>query len=147
MGAMIVFWLAGHRPSAADQTRRVLIPRAISLVLLGILSVHLTLTLSRTIRQSVLESMIRKTLSEEVAKIPGARFATVTLTQQQSATVALVVVRAPQPLSPQEVRRINDTVNRATGRPVVLDVRSVITAETSPERYLYEPKLSTTDGR
>jgi uncharacterized hydrophobic protein (TIGR00271 family) len=147
MGAMIVFWLAGHRPSAADQTRRVLIPRAISLVLLGILAVHMTLTLTRTIRQSVLESMIRKTLSEEVAKIPGARFATVTLTQRQRDTVAIVVVRAPRPLSPQEVRRINDTVNRATGRPVVLDVRSVITAETSPEGYLYEPRLSATEGR
>jgi len=32
-------------------------------------------------------------------------------------------------------------VNRTTGSAVVLYVRSVITAETSREGYIYEPKL------
>lgn len=145
VGAMITFWLAGHRPAAGDQTPKVLVPRTISLVLFAVLGIHLTVTLNRTITQSALESAIRRTLSDEVAKIPGARFVTVTLTQRQDATVALVVVRTPQALSPHQVGRLNDLVNRTAGKGIVLDVRSVITAETSREGYIYEPKLLPAD--
>jgi len=145
VGAMVILWLAGHRQPAADQTNKVLVPRAISLVLLAVLGVHLTVTLKRTITQSALESAIRKTLSYEVPKVPGARFVTVTLAQRQGAMTAWVVVRTPQPLSQEQVGRLNDMVNRTTGSAVVLYVRSVITAETSKEGYIYEPKLLPTD--
>lgn len=145
IGAMIVFWLAGHRKPAADLTRKILVPRTISLVLLAVLGVHLTVTLHRTITQSVLESAIRRTLSSEVAKIPGARFVTVTLAQQRGMTIGWAVINAPQPISPEEVGRLNDMVNRTTRSAIVLYVRSVITAETSREGYIYEPKLSPVD--
>jgi uncharacterized hydrophobic protein (TIGR00271 family) len=141
VGAMLVFWLTGHRPAAADHAQRVLVPRTISFLLLAVLGVHLTLTLKRTITQSAMETTIRRTLSEEVAKIPGARFLSVTLADRQDAIVALMVVRTPQPLSPQQVGRLNDLVNHTTGKTLVLDVRSVITAETSREGYIYEPKM------
>ena len=139
VGAMIVFWLAGHQLSASGLGHRVLIPRAISFMLLAVLGVHLTVTLNRTIAQSALEGAIRKTLSCEVQKIPGTRFVTVTLARREGVTVAWLVVRTPQPLSPQQVGKLNDTVKRTTGTAVLLHVRSVITAETSPEGYIYDP--------
>jgi uncharacterized hydrophobic protein (TIGR00271 family) len=141
VGAMIIFWLAGHRQLASDQTHKAFVPRTVSLVLLAVLGVHLTATLNHTIAQSALESAIRKALSDEVAKIPGARFVTVSLAQRQGATVAWVVVRTPQPLSPEQVGQLNDMINRTTGSAIVLYVRSVITAETSREGYIYEPNL------
>jgi uncharacterized hydrophobic protein (TIGR00271 family) len=137
IGAMFVFWLAGHRPMAAPQSQRVLVPRLVSLVLLGVLGVHFTATFRRTIAQSLLENGIRKTVADGVAEIPGARMVNVTLAPQDGATTAWAVVRAPQPISPQEVGRLNDLVNRATGATVSLHVRSVITAETTREGYVY----------
>ena len=103
VGAMIIFWLAGHRHAASNLSQKVLILRAISLLLLAVLVIHLTRTLNRTIAQSALEGTIRKALSSEVAKIPGTRFLTVALAQRDGATVAWLVVRTPQPLSPEQV--------------------------------------------
>lgn len=145
VGAMIVFWLAGHRPPAADQAHKVFLPRLVSFVLLAVLGVHLTATLRRTITQSALEDAIRKTLSNEVAKIPGARFVTVTLVPQHDTTVAWVVVRTPQPLSPEQVGRLNDMINRTTGSAIGLHVRSVITVETTRQGYVYEPQWLPTE--
>jgi uncharacterized hydrophobic protein (TIGR00271 family) len=145
VGAMTVFWLVGHRPPAADQTHKVLVPRLISLVLLVILGFHLTVTLRRSVTQATLESDIRKTLSRELAKIPGARLVTVTLAPQQRKPIAWVVVRTPQPITPEQVVYLNDLVNRATESNVGLHVRSVITAETTSEGYVYEPQLSPAD--
>ena len=67
---MIVFWLAGHRPAAADLRKRVLLPRLISFLLLAVLGPHLTLTLRQTIAHSALQSAIRNTLSSELTKMP-----------------------------------------------------------------------------
>jgi uncharacterized hydrophobic protein (TIGR00271 family) len=145
VGAMIIFWLAGHRQPAANLAHKVLVPRMISLALLGVLGVHLTITLRRTITQSTFESAVRRTLSNELAKIPGVRFVTVTLDQRKGATIGWVVVRTPKPLSPEQVGSLNDIVNRTTGSSVTLYVRSVITAETSREGYIYEPELLPTE--
>jgi uncharacterized hydrophobic protein (TIGR00271 family) len=141
VGAMIIFWLAGYRQPAANLAHKVLVPRMISLVLLAVLGVHLTITLRRTITQSALASAIRRTLSYEVAKIPGARFVTVALDQRKGETIGWVVVRTPKPLSPEQVASLNDIINRTTGSSVILYVRSVITAETSREGYIFEPNL------
>jgi uncharacterized hydrophobic protein (TIGR00271 family) len=144
VGAMIIFWLGGHRQPASNVTRKVLVPRTISLALLAVLGVHMTVTLNRTIAQSALEGGIRKTLSYELANIPGTHFVTVTLAHRKGATVAWVVVRTPKPLSPEQVAHLNDMVNHATGTTVLLHVRSVITAETDPEGYIYEPVFQPT---
>jgi hypothetical protein len=139
VGAMIVFLLAGHRPPASDRAREVLLPRLISLALLSALAVYLTVTFERTIAWSVLETGVRKTLAGEVAKFPGARLAELTLGSQRGVTTAWAVVRTPEPISPEQVARLNDLVNNATGRTVNLHVRSVITAETTRSGYVYEP--------
>jgi uncharacterized hydrophobic protein (TIGR00271 family) len=140
IGAIIVFYLAGYRPHAAAQAHKVFVPRLISLGLLAVLAVHFTVMFRRTIGQSLLENGIRKTLSREVAKIPLAHLATVTFATSQGAPVAWAVVRAPQPVSPEQVARLSDLVNRATGSTVSLYVSSVITTETSRAGYIHEPK-------
>src|SRR6516164_2579158 len=114
VGAMTVFWLVGHRPPAADERHKVVVPRLISLVLFVILGFHLTVTLRRSITQATLESDIRKTLSHELARIPGARLDTVTLAPQQGKPVVWVVVRTPQPITPEQVAQLSDQVSRAT---------------------------------
>lgn len=142
LGAMIVFWLAGHRPPAADLRRRVLLPRLISFLLLAFLGAHLTMTLHRTIAHSALQSAIRNTLSSELKRMPGTRLVSVTLAPRQDETIAWVVLRTPQPVSPEQAAHLSDMVNRATGSTVGLHIRSVITAETTREGYVYEPQFS-----
>jgi uncharacterized hydrophobic protein (TIGR00271 family) len=141
-GAMIAFWLAGHRPAAADLRKKVLLPRLISFLLLVVLGAHLTLTLRQTITHSALQSAIRNTLSSELTKMPGTRLVSVTLAPQQAETIAWVVLRTPQPVSPEQAAHLNDMVNRAAGRTIGLHIRSVITAETTREGYVYAPQLS-----
>jgi uncharacterized hydrophobic protein (TIGR00271 family) len=140
IGAMVIFWLAGHRAHAAGQAHKVFLPRLISLALLAVLAVHFTMTFRRTIAQSLLENGVRKALSSEVTKIPLAHLVTVTFGTSQGATVAWVVVRTPHPVSPEQVARLNDVVNRDTGSNVRLYVSSVIAAEASREGYIYEPQ-------
>jgi uncharacterized hydrophobic protein (TIGR00271 family) len=140
IGAMIVFYLAGHRPRAAGPAHKVFVPRLISLMLLAVLAVHFARTFRRTIAQSLLEDSIRKTLSSEVAKIPLAHLVTVTFTTNQGATIAWVVVRTPEPVSPEQVAHLSDLVDRTTGSTVGLYVSSVITAETSREGYIHGPQ-------
>jgi uncharacterized hydrophobic protein (TIGR00271 family) len=145
IGAMVVFWLSGHRPRFAGQTQRVLLPRLISLGLLAALGVNFTLTFRRTVARSLLENGIRRTVSLGVEEIPDARLVAVTMASGQGAPVAWAVVRAPQPVSPEQVARLNDLVNGATGTIVALHVRSVITAETTREGYLHKPDCLPTE--
>lgn len=140
-GAMIVFLLAGYRSVASEQARKVLVPRLISVALLLVLAVHLTGTLLRTSARVILQSNIHKVLSQEIAKIPGAHLADVKLVPKQGKTNAWVVVRTPQPFTPQQVAHLNDVVNTAAGRTIGLTVRSVITAETTRYENVYEPEV------
>lgn len=140
IGAMIVFWLAGHRPRAEGQARRVLLPRLVSLALLAVLGIHFTLTFRRTVAHSVLENGVRRIVSGEVARLPGARLVNVTLGEGQGVKIAWVVVRAPRPVSPKQVARLNDLIDREAGSRISLHVRSVITEEATREGYVYEPQ-------
>ena len=140
-GAMIVFLLAGYRSVAPEQARKVLLPRLISVALLLVLAVHLSGTLVRTTERVILQSNIHKALSQEIAKIPGARLADVKLVPKQGKTNAWVVIRTPQPFTPQQVAHLNDVVNTAVGRTIGLTVRSVITAETTRYENVYEPEV------
>jgi hypothetical protein len=114
----------------------------ISLVLLVVLGFHLTNTLRRTITQASLEAEVRQALLQEIGKIPGARLATVTLGPPLDGTpVAWVVVRTPSIILPEQVAHLNDAVNRVARSTIRLHVRSVMTAETTSEGYVYEPHL------
>jgi uncharacterized hydrophobic protein (TIGR00271 family) len=141
LGAMIVFLLTGLRPAAADKAKKVLTPRLVCLALVLILVFHLNGTLRRTSAQSIMQSNIRKALAQEVAKIPGARLVDVTLVQRDGKTTAWAVARTPEPISPEQVARLNDLANNVAGHDIVLTMRSVITAETTRYGNVYEPEV------
>ena len=82
LGAMIVFLLAGHHPAAADRAKKVFAPRLVCLALVLLLAFHLNGTLRHTSARSIMESNIRKSLAQEVAKIPGARLVDVVLVHE-----------------------------------------------------------------
>jgi uncharacterized hydrophobic protein (TIGR00271 family) len=141
LGAMIVFLLTGLRPAAADKAKKVLTPRLVCLALVLILVFHLNGTLRRTSAQSIMQSNIRKALAQEVAKIPGARLVDVTLVQRDGKTTAWAVARTPEPISPEQVARLNNLANNVAGHDIVLTMRSVITAETTRYGNVYEPEV------
>ena len=141
LGAMIVFLLAGHRPAAADEAKKVLAPRLVCLALVLLLAFHLHGTLRRTSAQSIMQSNIRKALEQEVAKIPGARLVDVTLETRDGKTIAWAVARTPEPISPEQVARLNDLASNVAGRDIGLIMRSAITAETTRYGNVYEPYL------
>jgi uncharacterized hydrophobic protein (TIGR00271 family) len=141
LGAMIVFLLAGHRPVAADEAKRVFTPRLVCLALVLLLAFHLNGTLRRTSARSIMQSNIRKALAQEVAKIPGARLVDVTLVQRDGKTTAWAVARTPEPISPEQVARLNDLASNAARGDISLIMRSVITAETTRYGSVYEPEV------
>ena len=140
LGAMIVFVLAGHRPAAADKAKKVLAPRLVCLALVLLLGFHLSGNLRRTSAHSIMQSNIRKALAQEVAKIPGARLVDVALVQRDGKTTAWAVARTPEPISPEQVGRLNDLANNVAGHNISLIMRSVITAETTRYGNVYEPE-------
>ena len=140
LGAMIVFVLAGHRPAAADKAKKVLAPRLVCLALVLLLGFHLSGNLRRTSAHSIMQSNIRKALAQEAAKIPGARLVDVALVQRDGKTTAWAVARTPEPISPEQVGRLNDLANNVAGHNISLIMRSVITAETTRYGNVYEPE-------
>jgi uncharacterized membrane protein len=140
-GAFVTFRLSGHRPPAAYGVGKAFLPRLVFLVLLLVLAFHLKGTLQRASAQAILQSNIQKALSTEIVKIPGARLARVTLVSQQGKTIVWAIVRTPQPVSSEQVGRLNDLVNSVARSPVGLTVRSVITAETTRDGDVYEPQF------
>jgi uncharacterized membrane protein len=146
-GAMLVFLVAGYRPAREEKLRKVIVPRMVSVALLLALAFHLFGTLLRTSTQVILQGNIRKALAQEVAKVPGARLAEVKLVPKQGKTTAWVVIRTPQPFTPDQVAHLNDLVNAVAGHTVALTVRSVLTAETTRYENVYEPEALPDDGR
>jgi len=140
-GAMIVFLLSGYRPAATAKVRNVVVPRLVSVALLLALAFHLFGTLLRTSAEATMQSQIQSVLGQEIKKVPGARLAQLTLSRTQTKMTAWVVIRTPQPFTPDQVAHLNDLVNTVAGRSIGLTVRSVITAETMRYGHVYEPEL------
>jgi uncharacterized hydrophobic protein (TIGR00271 family) len=141
-GAMVVFLLFGHRPSPADGAKKVLTPRLVCLALVLLLAFHLNGTLRRTSAQAIMRGNLRKALGQEVSTIPGARLVDVTLAQRDGKTIVWAVARTPEPISPEQVARLNDLASQVAGRDISLIVRSVLTAETTRYGNVYDPGLS-----
>jgi uncharacterized hydrophobic protein (TIGR00271 family) len=141
LGAMLTFLFAGHRPAAADRAKKVFVPRLLCLSLVLLLALHLNGTLRRASEQSAMKSNLRKALAQEIAKIPGARLVEVTLTKRDDKISVRAVARTPQPISPDQVARLNDMANKVMGQDISLVIRSVITAETTRYGNVYEPEL------
>lgn len=146
-GAMLVFLVAGYRPARTEKLQKVVVPRLVSVVLLLFLAFHLFGTLLRTSAQVILQGNVRKPLAQEIAKVPGARLAEVELVPKQGKTTAWVVIRTPQPFTPDQVAHLNDLVDTVAGHSVALAVRSVITAETTRYENVYAPEVLPDEGR
>jgi uncharacterized hydrophobic protein (TIGR00271 family) len=146
-GAMLVFLVAGYRPARTEKLHKVIVPRLVSVALLLALAFHLFGTLLHTSVQVILQSNIQKVLDQAIARVPGARVAEVKLVPKQGKTTAWVVIRTPQPFTPEQVAHLNDFVNTVAGRTVPLTVRSVLTAETTRYENVYEPEVLPDDGR
>jgi uncharacterized membrane protein len=140
-GAMIVFLFSGYRPAATAKVRNVVVPRLVSVALLLALAFHLFGTLLRTSAEATMQSQIQSVLGQEIKKVPGARLAQLTLSRTQTKMTAWVVIRTPQPFTPDQVAHLNDLVNAVAGRNIDLTVRSVITAETTRYGDVYEPEF------
>jgi hypothetical protein len=125
----------------------VIVPRLVSVALLLVLAFHLFGTLLHTSAQVILQSNIQRALAQEIARVPGARLAEVKLVPKQGKTIAWVVIRTPQPFTPEQVAHLNDFVNTVVGRTIPLTVRSVLTAETTRYENVYEPEVLPDDGR
>jgi len=138
------FPCCNHR---TEKLQKVIVPRLVSLTLLLALAFHLFGTLLRTSTQAILQGNIRKALAQEIAKVPGARLAEVTLVPKQGKTTAWVVIRTPQPFTPDQVAHLNDLVNTIARRTIPVTVRSVLTAETTRYENVYEPEVLPNDGR
>jgi uncharacterized hydrophobic protein (TIGR00271 family) len=141
-GAMVVFLLAGYRPAATEKVQKVIVPRLITIALLVALASHLLGTLLRTSAQVTLQNNIQRVLVPAIERVPGARLAEVKLIARQGNTIVWAVIRTPQPFTPEQVADLNDLVNTAAGRSIGLTVRSVITAETTRNKNVYEPEVS-----
>jgi hypothetical protein len=88
-----------------------------------------------------MQGNIRKALALDVAKIPGARLVEVTLAEREGKMTVWAVARTPQPISSEQVARLNDLASIVAGRDISLVMRSVITAETTRYGNVYEPDL------
>jgi len=95
----------------------------------------------------MLQSNIQKVLGLEIEKVPGARLAQVKLLQKQGKTIAWVVIRTPNPFTPEELAHLNEVVDNAAGRDIGLTVRSVLTAETNRYENVYEPEVLPVEER
>ena len=146
-GAMVVFVLAGYRPAVTEKVQDVIVPRLVSVALLLALALHLSGTLLRTSAQAILQNNIQRVLTQAIARVPGARLAQVKLVARQGNTSVWAVIRTPEPFTPEQVAGLNDLVNTAAGRSIGLTVRSVITAETTRYKDVYEPEVWPDEGR
>jgi uncharacterized hydrophobic protein (TIGR00271 family) len=111
LGAMLTFLFAGHGPSAAAKARNVFVPRLVCLTLVLLLALHLNGTLRRASAESTMQSNLRKALAQEIAKTPGARLVDLILARRDTKIYVWAVARTPQPISPDQVARLNDLAN------------------------------------
>jgi uncharacterized hydrophobic protein (TIGR00271 family) len=139
VGAMIVLRVTGHRPAVSEGAYRVMVPRVVSEALFAVLAVHLTMNFHRTLGRAHLAASVEGSIAREIGRISGVRTVNVSVAGDTAKLVACVVVCAPVPVTPERVAHLNDVVNRASGSEVELHVRSVITAETTRDGYVYGP--------
>ena len=111
-GAMIVFLLAGYRPAAAEKVQKVIVPRFLSVALLLALAIHLFGNLLRTSAQEVLRSNIQKGPScGDRESSGGATRRSQACSETGPDRLPRVVIRTPQPFTPEQVAHLNDLVN------------------------------------
>jgi uncharacterized hydrophobic protein (TIGR00271 family) len=133
--AMVVFMILGHRATIAKPATPgragALIPRLVCLAILLLLGLHLLNVFQRTFGEATLRSKTRQLVEHELQRYPGSTLVDVTIQDRIGRTAALVVIKAPKPITSEETGQMNDLLNRMFGEPVDLHLRSEIAVETT----------------
>jgi uncharacterized hydrophobic protein (TIGR00271 family) len=131
--SMVVFMMLGHRatimrPSTGGRAVT-MIPRLVCLAFLLLLGIHLFNVFQRTFGEATLLANSRQLIERELLRFPGSSVVDVTIRDRVGPTSVFAVVKSPHPLTSEDVGRINDSLNRTFGEPVILHMRYEIARE------------------
>jgi uncharacterized membrane protein len=136
--AMAVFLAMGHRARQLDNSGRSIWPaRAAPVVILILLGIYLFDAFRLTIEDNSLRATIQSSLESDIADNPGARVIEGKLAREGMRRVSTAVIRAPRPFTKETVARLDDTIDRATGRDVSLHVRTILVEELTRDGSVY----------
>lgn len=139
--AMAVFLAMGHRARRSEgAVRTTWAARAAPLLILLVLGIYLVDAFRATIEDTTLRDTIQRSLESDIADNPGARVIEVQLAREGSRRVATAVIRTPRPFTRETVARLDDTIDKATGRDVSLHVRTVLVEELTREGPMTAPQ-------
>jgi uncharacterized membrane protein len=126
VGAMLTFILFGHRAVFSRHGRSVRwTARLISLGAFGVLAVYLANSLNSAVSENVMRSRAEAALAQAIAPIQGARIAELRLGHGPAGRSAFAVIRSPAPLGQEQVRAMNEALDRAVGQDLDLHVRVI----------------------
>lgn len=89
-------------------------------------------------RENEYMNRLSKALSEELNVIPGVQLVDILRNGEGENQIITATVRAPDPITPRQVRELEDKLKPLLSTNARLLVRSVITKEADDERFLYE---------
>ena len=139
VGAMFTFILFGHRAAFRRHSPSVRwTARLASLGALAVLAVYLGHSLDTVVSENVLRNRAEAALTEAIAAFPGARVAEVRLRRARAGTSAFVVIRTPSPLRQEDVRALDEALDRAAGQDLDLHVRVIRVEEWTRSGPLHE---------
>lgn len=148
LAAMLVFLIAGFRSRPVHGRRYgVLLISAVYLASFGLLASYLYNTFRSTFGLEQLRVGVRQTLQEKLSQYPGARLVSVTIEPGKERPLAWIVVRTPQPLTPEQTAQLQQALILTAQRDLDLHIRSVITFETTPKGYVYSTQPDEIDSR
>ncbi|MCC7427604.1 MAG: DUF389 domain-containing protein [Alphaproteobacteria bacterium] len=148
IGAMVVLLLSGHHAIfARPGGRSAWIARIVPVALLAVMGPHLVGSLHSSVEDATLRSSVERALHDGLAGYPSARVVEVRLARERLETVAFAVVRAPAPLGQTDVARLDDAVDRATGRDISLHVRMILVEELTRDGAIFVATPSTVRAR
>lgn len=135
--AMAVFLAMGYRARRLAGAKPTWVARAAPVVILVSLGGYLLDAFRLSIEDVSLRGTIQAALEADISGQPGARVIEVRLSREGTRRVATAVIRTPRPFSQETVARLDDTVDKATGRDVALHVRTVLVEELTREGSAY----------
>lgn len=118
--------------------KRILSRMAPSLSLLIILAVVLGVILERSLMRQNMEARIRNSLDAALRAIPGSYLGEVVVAGRDSAYDVVASVRTANPIAPDTVRAIEESIRQSLDKPVQLTIRSVLVRVANRAGYLYE---------
>lgn len=143
--AMATFLVMGHRAARArNLSLATLLARSIPLLTLALLGFYLIGALRQSVEDVSLRNSVLNAIESGLENTPGAHVAEVRLDEENGRRVAFVVVRAPAPFTAEMVARLDDEIERATGRNLSLHLRTVLVNEMTRDGPAFQTRRSGT---